>query len=247
MNRKKFTLIELLVVVAIIGILVSILIPSLSKAREKTKSAVCKSNLKQLGIICYMYAESNNDHFPMRDFNNKISYDDYLAGYDGREVLTSSEMTANGLTAAQVEGKHGVYICPSSKFTADPMRSYGINGWGNNQTRFLGVSGNAPVPKSRKISSIYLPAKSISIAERSSDNSTMGSRGKDIAIAKFMYDELFINGINDGLEYHLKKSNYLFVDAHVESRTFNSTLIDENGNTVSVDDVTGSPWDAGKE
>ena len=246
MKKENFTLIELLVVVAIIGILVSLLLPSLSRAREKTKSAVCKNNLKQLGIICYIYSESNNDHFPIRDFSNTISYDDYLAGYDGREALTPSEMTANGLTAAQVEGKNGVYICPSSNFTADPMRSYGINGWGNNQTRFLGVSGNAPVPKSCKISSINLPSKSIAMAERGSNNSTMGSRGKDIAIAKFMYDELFINGINGGLEYHLKKSNYLFVDSHVESRSFNSTLVDESGNSVNVDDVTGSIWDAGK-
>ncbi|MCH2208096.1 MAG: prepilin-type N-terminal cleavage/methylation domain-containing protein [Lentisphaerales bacterium] len=41
---KKFTLMELLIVIAIIGILTSILLPSLHKAREKTKSAVCKSN-----------------------------------------------------------------------------------------------------------------------------------------------------------------------------------------------------------
>ena len=52
---SNFTLIELLVVVAIIGILISILMPSLAKAREKTKRAVCKSNLKQVytSIITY--------------------------------------------------------------------------------------------------------------------------------------------------------------------------------------------------
>ena len=45
---KRFTLIELLVVVAIIGILVSILMPSLQKARQKTKTAVCVSQNKQI-------------------------------------------------------------------------------------------------------------------------------------------------------------------------------------------------------
>jgi len=52
---KKFTLIELLVVVAILGILVSILLPSLSMARIKSKIAVCKSNMKQVGIATATY------------------------------------------------------------------------------------------------------------------------------------------------------------------------------------------------
>lgn len=57
---KKFTLIELLVVVAIIGILMSLLLPSLAKSREITRRAVCKNNLKQSGIVSIMYAETNN-------------------------------------------------------------------------------------------------------------------------------------------------------------------------------------------
>lgn len=51
MKKKNFTLIELMVVIAIFGILVSLLMPSLSKAREKTQAAVCLSNLKQGGIF----------------------------------------------------------------------------------------------------------------------------------------------------------------------------------------------------
>lgn len=52
---KRFTLIELLVVIAIIGILASLLMPSLHEAREKGKFSVCKSNLKQWGIISTMH------------------------------------------------------------------------------------------------------------------------------------------------------------------------------------------------
>ncbi|MCH2204342.1 MAG: prepilin-type N-terminal cleavage/methylation domain-containing protein [Lentisphaerales bacterium] len=58
---KKFTLIELLVVIAIIGILSSILLPSLSDAREKGISSVCISNLKQSQIQTVLYTDDNQD------------------------------------------------------------------------------------------------------------------------------------------------------------------------------------------
>ena len=60
MNQKKFTLIELLVVVAIIGVLASLLMPSLSKARVSAKRAVCKAQLNQCGKIMYMYGQDNS-------------------------------------------------------------------------------------------------------------------------------------------------------------------------------------------
>ena len=58
---KKFTLIELLVVVSIIGILSSILLPSLHKARLSAQSAVCKSNLNQIYITQILYGQDNGD------------------------------------------------------------------------------------------------------------------------------------------------------------------------------------------
>ena len=64
MSSKKFTLIELLVVVAIIGILVSILMPSLQRARYKAKLKVCTSNQRQIGVGLLIYAADNDDLYP---------------------------------------------------------------------------------------------------------------------------------------------------------------------------------------
>ena len=63
-RREAFTLIELLVVVAIVGMLVAILMPSLSGARKQAKASVCLSNLKRLGMGMVLYMNGNRDQFP---------------------------------------------------------------------------------------------------------------------------------------------------------------------------------------
>ncbi len=59
---RAFTLIELLVVIAIIALLLSIVIPSVSKAKDYAKRTICMSNMRQTGIGVMMYTEDNDGH-----------------------------------------------------------------------------------------------------------------------------------------------------------------------------------------
>src|SRR3954467_14321290 len=62
--RKGFTLIELLVVIAIIGVLASLLMPALARAKSKAKDTDCLNNLKQIGVALFMYADDHQSLLP---------------------------------------------------------------------------------------------------------------------------------------------------------------------------------------
>ncbi len=63
-HRSAFTLIEVLVVVAIIGLLVSILLPSLERARAQARGTACLANLRQLGVGAFQYANEHREYIP---------------------------------------------------------------------------------------------------------------------------------------------------------------------------------------
>lgn len=62
-KNKAFTLIELLVVISIIAMLMAILMPALDKAKDQAKSVICRSNLKQWGLIWKLYTDDYNSEF----------------------------------------------------------------------------------------------------------------------------------------------------------------------------------------
>jgi len=72
-KNKGFTLIELLVVIAIIAILAAMLLPALSKARARAKSAVCMNNLKQLGTSLLLYYENYEGLIPTLIANSQFA------------------------------------------------------------------------------------------------------------------------------------------------------------------------------
>ncbi len=118
MRRRThgFTLIELLVVIAIIALLISILLPSLSRARELSKRLVCGSNLKGIGTSCKIYANDNNERYPIPPF---------MAGVIDAEGIDYTNGAGNTTLPATDQGEVGYerWIETTSETTGNPEGS----------------------------------------------------------------------------------------------------------------------------
>jgi prepilin-type N-terminal cleavage/methylation domain-containing protein/prepilin-type processing-associated H-X9-DG protein len=124
---KAFTLIELLVVIAIIALLISILLPSLSRARELSKRTVCSSNLRGLGQAMYIYAQDDPGLFPMiaGPMEGTPNMMNFQAQHRSVEPPTTGVPSVTVDMWTIVRGNNTTpkqFICPSTTDVPDPAQ-----------------------------------------------------------------------------------------------------------------------------
>ncbi len=115
-GRAAFTLIEVLVVVGIIALIMAILLPSLARAREQSRAAVCLSNLKQQGIGFSGYSGDNKTVLPWAgSFRFSLMEGKYYLGYGKPEMHNWAVVNIGLLYPKYIGATPAMFYCPNNK------------------------------------------------------------------------------------------------------------------------------------
>jgi len=199
---KGFTLIELLVVIAIIAILAAMLLPALKSARDKAKQASCMNNLKQLGVLIFLYADDHEGTLPSIQPN--------VSGPGAADWLYQ-EINGDLVRYLPKWPQRDMLHCPSVE---PKWGSFGRRtNYGLNCELFYWNSGGPKLYK--KIGSISQPSVTILAADGARDTlSGLLSPGYQVCGLS-----LWVSPPFDFIAYiHSNGFNTLFADGHVEYR-----------------------------
>jgi prepilin-type N-terminal cleavage/methylation domain-containing protein/prepilin-type processing-associated H-X9-DG protein len=197
---KGFTLIELLVVISIIALLLAILMPSLSKAKQQARRLICSSNMRQMGIALKTYLMDNRDHLP--DSSCHISDPDkywiaILSKYLGEDLL---------FQCPSDESKN--FIDWNKPFDTQPAdarwSSFALNALLDSQCpRYNGRYNDVKAIRKPQYC-IYVSESPSSWTSEDHVHPEWWFYNIDLAKGKVAWDR------------HSKRSNYLFADGHAE-------------------------------
>ena len=243
-DRRGFTLIELLVVIAIIAILAAMLLPALSKAKDKAKAIACMNNTRQLMLAWFQYAGDNNDHlvnnFGIAEIHATIADGTYQSWVNNVMSWQIDNDCINpiGMTKAafyKYSANAAIYRCPADVYVSGLQRaahmsyrprSYSMNCYfgAMNPTWTSGKNFfDSGYRQFLKLSTISKPADLYVFLDEHPDSINDG------------YYEPFVQGIgkihsggatyNDLVaSYHAGAAGFSFADGHAEIHKWRSTL-----------------------
>jgi prepilin-type N-terminal cleavage/methylation domain-containing protein/prepilin-type processing-associated H-X9-DG protein len=227
-NESGFTLIELLVVIAIIAVLMGILMPALRRARQQAQAVVCKTRLKDIGLMMTFYMADNDDNMVSNAYvNPNGSYGgrwttrlgDY---YDRRDEGAGTHTRYNtDMIYCPVEWKKRLQNGSTPGFAKNTGYMYDFN-------RFLADTGTQTYMKGKfaKSTSWRQPSALPLLHETNSDYDDGAlSIGEGIYPSKTLFEHGWNSGVYDvsltgrfgPATNHGRGINYLFADMHVET------------------------------
>jgi prepilin-type N-terminal cleavage/methylation domain-containing protein/prepilin-type processing-associated H-X9-DG protein len=220
MKRRGFTLIELLVVIAIIAILAALLLPVLSRAKEKANRTICLNNQKQLNLAWQMYADESGGILASNDWAFRSAgavespSNSWVTGNAG---LDTDPATITSGSIYQYVKNVQIYRCPADHSlvlgTSVPtLRSYSLSGFLGGPPADMDEYG---VKSLHQMSQIQKPSGALTFLEE--DISTIDD-------GHFLYSATGNVWLNIPAWRHQNGDTLAFADGHVEYWKWRSTL-----------------------